>query len=417
MDDVVSIACNVHTTLHIKRRHAALTHTDVFQRTMDLYQLSVVFYLFPCATHRRYAHMLGTYHLAASMCRVLSSMYDIEEEVCDAVAVAALLHDVGHGPFSHEFEAICKALGIPFDHEEQSCKLIDYLRETEPEITAAALTDKQWEWVQCIIRGNVHEDLEPWTSEVVHNKLCEMDVDKFDYLARDMVALGMNAFGRSNVERLVNNARIHDGHLAWRTSVYGDVVSLFDARLKLHQSVCMHRTALAAKMLLTDLIKASPELQATIRAAVVDVREFLKLDDTMIKQYLRTTAETGRPRALAHDFVYKRKVCPCIGFIATRAVLSPSAASKLASMREIRLETAPLQFGKGPTHVMERVPFLGGGGKLADNVVLMSGTPMPSGEIVFKHYVFLVDPTADVEALQCALSRVRGVSFAPRGIE
>src|SRR5512146_2765188 len=91
----------------------ALIDTPEFQRLRRIRQLGLAYFAYQSAEHSRFTHSLGAYHLATRMIAKLRLSYDIPDQAQVAVRVAALLHDIGHGPFSHVIESI-----LGFHHEE-----------------------------------------------------------------------------------------------------------------------------------------------------------------------------------------------------------------------------------------------------------------------------------------------------------
>src|SRR4051794_28261509 len=111
--DSVHNIIRVNTDSAEGRLITALVDTPEFQRLRRIRQLGLAYFAYQAAEHSRFAHSLGAFHLAARMVAKLRLNYKIPGEVQTAVRVAALLHDIGHGPFSHVIESILR-----FRHEE-----------------------------------------------------------------------------------------------------------------------------------------------------------------------------------------------------------------------------------------------------------------------------------------------------------
>mgnify|MGYP003434609502 CR=1 FL=1 len=116
---------SVHNIIRVKtdtaegRLIVSLIDTPEFQRLRRIRQLGLAYFAYQSAEHSRFTHSLGAFHLAARMVAKLRLRYDIPEEAQTAVRVAALVHDIGHGPFSHVIESI-----LDFHHEQLDRKSV-----------------------------------------------------------------------------------------------------------------------------------------------------------------------------------------------------------------------------------------------------------------------------------------------------
>jgi HD superfamily phosphohydrolase len=170
-----------------------LVDTPVFQRLRYVRQLGLAYLVYPGATHTRFEHALGAYHLsriAMSLLRERGEMPEISTEDCTVTSIAALLHDVGHYPFSHALEEIGAT-----HHEE----VADALVTTGPvaEILRARIAPDAPERVIALIRGESRSPLQGLISG-------SLDLDKIEYLKRDAHMCGV-AYGEIDVDRLINS--------------------------------------------------------------------------------------------------------------------------------------------------------------------------------------------------------------------
>src|SRR3712207_6305640 len=166
---------------------------SAFQRLRYVLQLGLAFLVYPGATHSRFEHALGAYHLARLTTALLSERGELREvprEDCALVHAAALLHDVGHYPFSHALEE----LGVP--HHEQVAHGIITGGELA-ELLAASLGADGPERVVDLIAGRSGSPLQRLISG-------SLDLDKIEYLKRDALMCGV-PYGEVDVDRLVNS--------------------------------------------------------------------------------------------------------------------------------------------------------------------------------------------------------------------
>jgi uncharacterized protein len=169
-----------------------LVDTPIFQRLRYVRQLGLAYLVYPGATHTRFEHALGAYHL----CRIAIGLLrergiaDVPEEECTVTTIAALLHDVGHYPFSHALEEIGAT-----NHEEVATALVT----TGPvaSILRARIGENAPERIIALIRGEADSPLQGLVSG-------SLDLDKIEYLKRDAHMCGV-AYGEIDVDRLINS--------------------------------------------------------------------------------------------------------------------------------------------------------------------------------------------------------------------
>ena len=176
-----------------------LIDSPAFQRLRYVRQLGLAFLVYPGATHSRFEHALGTYHLARRALSLLDergSLHGIGRDLCLTVRIAALLHDIGHYPFSHALEEIGA-----LHHEAVARPLI-----TEGAVADAlrsAVGDDTPDEIIALIGGTSRSPLQRLISG-------SLDLDKLDYLRRDAFMCGV-PYGEIDVDRLLNSLTIVEG--------------------------------------------------------------------------------------------------------------------------------------------------------------------------------------------------------------
>ena len=101
-----------------------LLNTSEFQRLRRIRQLGFSDLVYPGATHSRFAHAVGVYHTARQLIEVIRRRLEFDEERARVALLAALLHDIGHGPFSHVFEHVARAMNLKKRHEDWSAEIV-----------------------------------------------------------------------------------------------------------------------------------------------------------------------------------------------------------------------------------------------------------------------------------------------------
>src|SRR5688500_8475894 len=218
----------------------SLIDTREFQRLRYVRQLGLAYLVYPGATHSRFEHALGTYHLARRTLALLDErdeLRDIPSEQRADVWVAALLHDIGHYPFSHALEEI----GAPH-HEEIAEPLLT--TGTLARILADARGEGSPARVHALIRGTSESPLQGLISG-------SLDLDKIEYLKRDALMCGV-PYGEIDVDRLLNSLTIVDDPTSGRRAVgvlekgLSALESLLFAKYQMYRNVYWHHAVRSA---------------------------------------------------------------------------------------------------------------------------------------------------------------------------
>lgn len=251
----------------------------VFQRLRHVKQLCAVLYVYPCATHSRFEHSLGTGHLAGRMAAHLfahdaARAHGFDEWTVLTFKLAGLCHDLGHGPGSHAFDRVVSAChttcAVGRTHEERSVAL---LRHIWAACGGAHLPERVIDDA-CELIHPVTRRLPPFWYQVVANDTDGVDVDKLDYLVRDCRYTGMPC--TIDAERFLRCSRVVDGVLCYAHHMVHDIAQLFVTRYKLHERVYAHTAVRAAELMLVHIMRR-------VLPAHIDLDRFLQLDDDVFR--------------------------------------------------------------------------------------------------------------------------------------
>jgi len=276
-----AIKDSVHDYIEVDGVAADLLDTKAFQRLRHVKQLSTVRLVYPSANHTRFEHSLGVYHLAQRACRHL----DIDGSRAGAVQAAALLHDVGHGPYGHQTEGIIqRRLGRHHDDVHDLIDTGEVGRVLESHgLDTDAVADR--------IAGDGR------LGQLVSG---ELDVDRMDYLVRDAHHSGV-PYGTIDHGRLLRALRYVDGDLVLAEGNVQTAESLLVARALMNATVYRHHVSRIAG---TMLERACERLLET---TTLHAEDFARMTDDELLAALRECDATANAAArLGTRNLYKR---------------------------------------------------------------------------------------------------------------
>ena len=266
-----------------------LLEHDYFQRLRRIAQMGLSSLVFPGARHSRFEHALGAMHLMNLVVESLRKKgVKISAEEQEAMAVAILLHDIGHGPFSHALEEV---ICLDVHHESISLALMEQLNFTFQGRLDLAIS--------------IYKNTYP--RKFMHQLVSsQLDVDRLDYLKRDSFYTGATE-GNINTQRIVEMFHVVDDKLVVEEKGLFSVEKFLMARRLMYWQVYLHKTGLTAELLLANIMRyvreclqvedlpgLSPALRYFMTHQKIDVHDpsvlnlFSQLDDTDILFALKT---------------------------------------------------------------------------------------------------------------------------------
>ena len=278
--------CLVHGYLKFPKYVIQAIDTPQFQRLRYLHQLGLVYLVFPNATHTRYTHSLGVCYLAMKEIKKLKKKQPelgISDSEIRCVILAGLLHDIGHGPFSHTFEKWAHRRDLSFHHEEMSQRIVDSIFEQNIiKDGDVVITKQDIELIKKLICGTVPPDYQnKFIFEIVANKRNSIDVDKFDYLKRDAFYAGISS--KYDCDRLIDGARVIDNEICYPDKDGLTVKELYETRFRLFKNVYTHPTSTAIELMIFDVLSlASRKIKIEEKLKHVDT--YLELTDNIIHE-------------------------------------------------------------------------------------------------------------------------------------
>ncbi len=281
----------------------------VFQRMRQIKQLGLADLIYPGATHSRFNHALGAMHLMTLALDTLSSKgVKITRKEYEGAVLAILMHDLGHGPFSHVLEKMIMP-GIP--HEKVSERIISELNKDFNGKLSTALE---------IFRGK-HK--KKFLNQLVSSQL---DVDRLDYLARDSFFSGVDE-GKIGADRIIRMMNVHQGMLVVEEKALYSLENFLNARRLMYWQVYLHKTTLSVENMLESIwtrarklfpkgklpvhsfslyhfLERSPQEK---RISKKDLQAFIALDDHDVWHAIKIWANVNDPilSRLCKGIVYR----------------------------------------------------------------------------------------------------------------
>lgn len=281
-----------------------LIDTPAFQRLRLIRQNGLTNLVFPGTEHSRFAHSLGVAWMASQMLDAIerNSGVNLTEDERDDTILAALLHDVGHGPFSHTLEEILEELGTQFDHEKMTKRILMEDSAGVHSILEQSSTGRAARLVEFIDKEARTTTL--WRHGIVSSQL---DADRLDYVRRDAAMAGIDNH-QPDVPRLVQNLGVVGEQIVVDRRALDVVESFLLALDHMYEAVYFHKTVRAASLLLTATLKraarcadlALPHAQSPLRAIIehgqsVDLSKYLRATDATVWVHLDDWRDSPDP--------------------------------------------------------------------------------------------------------------------------
>ncbi|ULL13308.1 HD domain-containing protein [Paenibacillus sp. H1-7] len=264
-----------------------LINTKEFQRLRRIRQLGTCFLTFHGAEHSRFSHSLGVYEVTRKIISQFerNGYEDWPSEERLLSLCAALLHDVGHGPFSHSIE---KTFGT--NHEEWSCRIV--LGDTEVNRVLKQVSPSFPQKVAGVIAKTYNQEI------VISLVSSQLDADRMDYLLRDAYFTGVN-YGTFDLERILRVMRPFQGHIVVKESGMHAVEDYLMSRYQMYWQVYFHPVTRSAEVILHNIFQRAKQLYEenyafsfmlqpllSLFRRTLTVEEYLLLDEAFMQTVL-----------------------------------------------------------------------------------------------------------------------------------
>jgi HD superfamily phosphohydrolase len=272
----------IHGYVYITEEEKRLIDSYPVQRLHRLRQLAGAEYVYPGANHTRFEHSIGVMHLATGVAENPNISQCIGKDEAQMVRIAGLLHDVGHGPFSHVFEHLLDK-ELNRTHEDVTVWLVEK-SELNDALNGMGFSARE---VGRLAVGMLRRPGKAFLDQIISSAV---DVDKQDFIVRDTYHTGAE-YGFVDVLRLVHTLDVVGGNLAVDVGALSALESLMIARIESFRSIYFHRVGRAAQIMLAQAMeRANDELGLT---RFKTPEEYLAMDDYTVWTMLRNCKESS----------------------------------------------------------------------------------------------------------------------------
>ncbi len=308
----------IHDFIRIHDHELAIIDNPIFQRLRRIRQLSGAHLTYPSAQHTRFEHSLGVLHIASQAGQALKEKGILKQDQIEILRLAGLLHDIGHGPFSHLFEEIIQQKKISHEDFGKNIILKSTIGDTlskngfdKKTISKIAFGDSKYQYMNEIVSG-------------------ALSADMMDYLLRDGYFTGAE-HAKIDHKRLTQSLDVHKKKLALERSALYSFESMMHSRYQMFKAVYFHKTVRAAEVMLLEALRLSDD---EFGFTSFNIDEYTKLTDEYVLSMLLSSKsqKLQRARKFAEDY-QNRKLLKCV----YERILTSKTLLEKTRTNEIRL--------------------------------------------------------------------------------
>lgn len=287
----------IHDFIRIYDHELKIIDNPIFQRLRRIRQLSGAHLTYPAAQHTRFEHSLGVMHIASQAGKALNEKGILKSDDVDVLRLAGLLHDIGHGPFSHLFEEVIQQK--TFSHENFGKEII--LKSEIGDILSKNGYNKKL--VTKIAFGNSKLQ---YMNEIISGAL---SADMMDYLLRDGYFTGAE-HAQIDHKRITQSLDVHKKKLALEKSALYSFESMMHSRYQMFKAVYFHKTVRSAEVMLLEALRLSDD---EFGFTSFNIKEFVKLTDEYVLSTIISSksSKLKHARQFAEDY-QNRKLLKCV---------------------------------------------------------------------------------------------------------
>ncbi|KLO23596.1 HD domain-containing protein [Marinitoga sp. 1155] len=299
----------IYSEIFIYPLEIVIADTPLVQRLRYLSQLAGAEYVYPSATHTRFSHSLGVMHIAGLYAKKL---FENNHQKTRILRLAGLLHDLGHGPYSHQFDdVIYKRMGLKDGHDEYrkkilNTKLIDQTYNVYKKLNDARTKNDFLKDLSLTVKKEIKDeeaDIKEALKYIMNmiNELFEAEntggspefnivqgplgADRLDFVLRDSYYAGTRDFGTGDLDRIIRNAFIkkekNKEKLCYNIKIIDNIYTVLFARFMMYKNVYFHKTSRAADQMIQEILRLADDI-LDLKSRVKDLDKFTSLTDQRI---------------------------------------------------------------------------------------------------------------------------------------
>lgn len=245
---------HIHGFINICSMGKRIIDTSEFQRLRNIKQLGCVYYVYLSASHNRFEHSLGVYHLTKLYMDKLNQKYNcFNRKQYELISISALIHDLGHGPFSHLFDSYVTKT----NHEFRSIEIFKMMNEKYN----FGYNKDDFDFMYNVISPYKINDNNKYLYQIVSNKN-GIDTDRMDYMLRDLKMTGIE--NRYNIDYnsmlcIMNNSIIHKNNdsieICYNEQIKYLLEMFFQTRYTIYKKICNHKTVRSLEIMMGEVLK------------------------------------------------------------------------------------------------------------------------------------------------------------------
>ena len=367
----------IHDFIRVYDHELKIIDNPIFQRLRRIRQLSGAHLTYPAAQHTRFEHSLGVMHIASQAGQALKEKGILKSDEIEILRLAGLLHDIGHGPFSHLFEEIIQQKKISHEDFRKNLILKSVIGDTLSKngydkklITKVAFGDSKYQYLNEIVSGYLSADM-------------------MDYLLRDGYFTGAE-HAKIDHKRLIQSLDVHKKKLALEKSALYSFESMMHSRYQMFKAVYFHKTVRSAEVMLLEALRLSDD---EFGFTSFNMSEFVKLTDEHVLSMILSSKSSKLKRAkkFAEDY-QNRKLLKCV----YERILTSKTLLEKTKTNEIRSSLSK------KSKVDENEIFV-------DSSVTPS-IPLASSKKESKQIILITNENGKAQAQELAISKIPVVS-------
>lgn len=299
----------IHGLISVSPLAKKIIDTEEFQRLRNIKQLGCCYYVFPGASHNRFEHSIGVYHLANKYINILNKHEEFTEREIVCITIAGLIHDIGHGPFSHLFDEITPERK---NHEYRSGQLLIMMNQKYN----LGFNDAEINFMIQVIYPKNIQDPKQYLYQIISNEN-GIDVDRFDYLSRDIKMIGLN-YG-IEYERIMNHSKIENNEIIYSDKVKINIEDYFNTRFIMYKEVYNHNTVRGIEHMIKQFLYLANDLFSIYDTVNNDIWDlFIQFNDNIIDYPKIMGIQISDELEEVMENIKQRKIYKCIGEIISR---------------------------------------------------------------------------------------------------